>query len=113
MPKHLTETQAANVYAPKADPTFTGTVSGVTKSHVGLGNADNTSDVSKPISTIQQTALDLKAPKAAPVFTGTVEASTGDFEAATVGKSLVVKSPDGTRYRVTVANGGALSTVAI
>jgi hypothetical protein len=35
------------VFAAKADlesPTFTGTVSGVTKSMVGLGNVDNTSD---------------------------------------------------------------------
>lgn len=33
----------------------------VTKSQVGLGNVDNTSDVNKPISTLTQTALDLKA----------------------------------------------------
>jgi hypothetical protein len=34
----------------------------VTKSDIGLGNVDNTSDVSKPVSTAQQTALDVKAP---------------------------------------------------
>jgi hypothetical protein len=44
-----------------ASPTFTGTVSGITKSMVGLGNVDNTSDASKPVSTATQTALDLKA----------------------------------------------------
>jgi hypothetical protein len=32
----------------------------VTKTQVGLGNADNTSDVNKPVSTATQTALDLK-----------------------------------------------------
>lgn len=32
----------------------------VTKSEVGLGNVDNTSDVNKPVSTAQQTALNLK-----------------------------------------------------
>lgn len=32
----------------------------VTKEQVGLGNADNTSDVDKPVSTAQQTALDAK-----------------------------------------------------
>lgn len=32
----------------------------VTKAQVGLGNADNTSDLNKPISTATQTALDLK-----------------------------------------------------
>jgi hypothetical protein len=39
---------------------------------VDLGNADNTSDVNKPVSTAQQTALDLKANLASPTFTGTV-----------------------------------------
>lgn len=33
---------------------------GVTKTQVGLGNADNTSDADKPISKAQQTALNLK-----------------------------------------------------
>lgn len=47
--------------APLASPTFTGTVSGVTKSMVGLGNVDNTTDLNKPISTATQSALDLKA----------------------------------------------------
>jgi len=32
-----------------------------TKSDIGLGDADNTTDVDKPVSTAQQTALDLKA----------------------------------------------------
>lgn len=32
----------------------------ITKSNIGLGNADNTSDANKPISTAQQAALDLK-----------------------------------------------------
>lgn len=47
-----------------------------TKSMVGLGNVDNTSDASKPISTATQTALDLKAPIASPTFTGTVSGIT-------------------------------------
>lgn len=33
----------------------------ITKSSIGLGNVDNTSDADKPVSTAQQTALDLKA----------------------------------------------------
>ncbi|NCB66834.1 MAG: hypothetical protein EOM48_11815, partial [Bacilli bacterium] len=36
---------------------------GVTKLQVGLGNVDNTSDADKPVSTAQQTALNLKADK--------------------------------------------------
>jgi hypothetical protein len=46
--------------APINSPAFTGTVSGVTKSMVDLGNVDNTSDVNKPVSLAAQTALDLK-----------------------------------------------------
>ena len=62
--------------APIANPTFTGTVAGITKSMVGLGNVDNTTDAGKPISTATQTALDLKAPLANPTFTGTVSGVT-------------------------------------
>jgi hypothetical protein len=47
---------AVDLKAPIASPTFTGTVSGVTKSMVGLGNVDNTSDANKPVSTAQATA---------------------------------------------------------
>lgn len=39
-----------------ANPTFTGTVAGITKTMVGLSNADNTSDVNKPVSTAQAAA---------------------------------------------------------
>lgn len=41
----------------------------VTKTQVGLGNVDNTSDANKPVSIAQQTALDLKSPLASPTFT--------------------------------------------
>lgn len=58
--------------APINNPTFTGTVSGITSSMVGLSNVDNTSDLNKPISTATQTALDLKSPINNPTFTGTV-----------------------------------------
>jgi len=51
---------ALDLKAPIADPTFTGTVSGISKTMVGLSNVDNTSDTAKPISTDTQTALDLK-----------------------------------------------------
>lgn len=69
-------TGAEALLAPKASPTFTGTVSGITKSMVGLGSVDNTSDAGKPVSTAQQTALDLKANLAGPTFTGTVAGIT-------------------------------------
>lgn len=53
----------------------------VTKAQVGLSAADNTSDANKPVSTAQQTALNLKANLASPTFTGTV----GGITAAMVG----------------------------
>ena len=46
------------------------------KADVGLGSADNTSDANKPVSTAQQTALDLKSNLASPTFTGTVTIPT-------------------------------------
>ena len=75
--------------APLASPTFTGTVSGVTASMVGLGNVTNTSDASKPVSTAQQTALDLKANLASPTFTGTV---TGSFSGPLTGNAATATS---------------------
>jgi len=63
--------------APIASPTFTGTVSGITKTMVGLGSVDNTTDANKPVSTATQTALDLKSPIASPTFTGTVTIPSG------------------------------------
>ena len=48
----------------------------LTSADVGLGNASNTSDANKPISTATQTALDLKSPLASPTFTGTVSGIT-------------------------------------
>jgi len=70
-----------------ASPTFTGTVTiptgasitaptGLVKGDVGLGSVDNTSDTNKPVSTAQQTALDLKANLASPALTGTPTAPT-------------------------------------
>lgn len=62
--------------APIANPTFTGTVNGITKAMVGLGSVDNTADTAKPVSTAQQTALNLKANLASPTFTGNVTVPT-------------------------------------
>ncbi len=48
----------------------------LTKSDIGLGNVDNTSDANKPVSTAGQNALDLKANLASPTFTGTPISTT-------------------------------------
>lgn len=47
--------------APLNSPAFTGTPTGITKVHVGLGSVDNTADSAKPVSGPVQTALNLKA----------------------------------------------------
>lgn len=61
----------------------TGTVV-LAKTDVGLGNVDNTSDVNKPVSTAQQTALNAKV-------------NTADYTAANiVGK--FAGTPDGTKF---------------
>ena len=52
-----TETTVNNHISNKSNP------HSVTKAQVGLGNVDNTSDLSKPVSTATQNALDLKANK--------------------------------------------------
>jgi len=57
--------------APKNDPAFTGTVTGITKAMVNLANVDNTSDANKPVSNATLTALNAKAPIVSPSFTGT------------------------------------------
>jgi hypothetical protein len=46
------------------------------KADVGLSSVDNTSDAGKPVSTAQQTALNLKADLASPTLTGTPLAPT-------------------------------------
>lgn len=69
----------SELQAPLASPTFTGTVSGITATMVGLGNVTNTSDAAKPVSTAQQAALNAKANLASPAFTGTVSGITASM----------------------------------
>ena len=53
------------------------TPTGIVKGDVGLSSVDNTADTAKPVSTAQQTALNLKANLASPTFTGTPTLPTG------------------------------------
>lgn len=68
------------------------------KGDVGLGNVDNTSDSSKPISTATQAALNLKAPLDSPALTGvptgpTATAGTNSTQLATTEFVRNNKSP--------------------
>lgn len=54
---------------------------GLTKSDVGLGNVDNTSDASKPVSTAQQTALNAKANNSTTIAGANSVAGGGDLSA--------------------------------
>lgn len=71
----------------------------LTKTDVGLSNVDNTADSAKPISTAQQTALNLKANIASPVFTGNVTGlgvATGTSFNGITGLSSVAGTANGT-----------------
>jgi hypothetical protein len=59
---NITKATVENTLVPHANNT--NNPHAVTKAQVGLGNADNTADIDKPISTATQTALNLKANKA-------------------------------------------------
>jgi hypothetical protein len=83
-----------------ASPTFTGTVGGITKAMVGLGNVDNTSDLSKPISSLTQAALDLKA------------AASHSHSVATTGADGFMSSTDKTKLDTIEANAKAAQTGA-
>ena len=61
-----------SLMAPLLNPTFSGTVAGHSKEMVTLPNVDNTSGLTKPISTATQLALNSKTPLHNPTFTGTV-----------------------------------------
>ena len=100
--------------APLASPTFTGTVSGITATMVGLGNVNNTSDANKPVSTATQTALDLKAPLASPTFTGTVTLPESTVATAMVADGAITsaKIADGTIVTADLAD-GAVATAKI
>ena len=45
--------------------------------------------------------------------TSKLEVDEGDIEVADSASGLILRSPDGTRYRITVANGSALSVAAV
>lgn len=98
-------TRTVNGHALGADVT-------VSKSDVGLGSVDNTADTAKPVSTAQQTALNLKANLASPTFTGTVSGIT----ASMVGLGNVANTAQITNVGGTspiASSGGTTPTISI
>ncbi len=93
-PNSYITSSALTPYATLASPTFTGTVSGITKTMVGLSNVDNTSDVNKPVSTATQTALNLKQNTLTNPITGT--GTTNNLSlftgTSTLGNSVIQES---------------------
>ena len=83
---------------------------GVTKAQVGLGNADNTSDANKPVSSAQQAALDAKAnkvqedwitPTLLSGFTGTVKYRKTQFGRLEIYGTITSANPiNNTEYDV-------------
>jgi hypothetical protein len=112
-PQDLTPTQAKSVLA-------------LTKSDVGLASVDNTSDLNKPISTAQQTALNLKADDTNVVHKTLTETITGDktfsgnvtlgdTTADTITVNGVIDSPNATphKLRFEYANQAAFPSAAV
>jgi len=98
--------------------TFGSTVSGLTKSMVGLGNVDNTSDVNKPVSTAQQAALDLKLNLSGGTLTGALGLSaaapiiqfTETDQSGAAGKFRMVFDANAGRFDKNTATAGDYST---
>jgi hypothetical protein len=82
------------------------TPTGIVKGDVGLGNVDNTADSAKPVSTAQQTALNLKANLISPSFTtpslGDATATTqaaGDNDTSVATTAFVQQAVPNSSYR--------------
>lgn len=89
---YLSKQAAEETYATKTElSAHTGNTSnphGVTKSQVGLGNVDNTSDVNKPVSTATQTELDKKLDKTEAATTYATQAAVANKVDKVSGKGL-------------------------
>lgn len=93
------------------------------KGDVGLGNVDNTSDTSKPVSTATQTALDAKEPSLVPTASKTAgytavngdyvlcDATGGGFTitlpAAAANRFIGVKKTDSSANLITITRAGS------
>jgi|GEM_PF-7013579 len=101
-----TVTTELNLRAPLDSPTFTGIVSGIDASMVGLGDVDNTADADKPVSNAQQTALDAKAIRAeVSADTMTLKGLIDGKQASIIGAATTITSADLTANRALLSDG--------
>jgi hypothetical protein len=110
---YATSTQGANADSHAGN---TSNPHSVSKTQVGLGSVDNTSDASKPVSTAQQTALNLKANLASPTFTGTVSGITAAMVGAPAGSGTSTGTNTGDETTTTIGallNGATSKTTPV
>ena len=96
-------TDTTSGYATQSD--VQSAISGITKTTIGLGNVDNTSDANKPVSAAQQTALDSKTNTSMVAY---VESSTTATKRYEIGDQFIL---NGALYTATaiIANGGTIT----
>lgn len=110
---------ALNLKAPLASPTFTGTVTGVTKAMVGLTNTDNTSDATKnaAAATLTNKRLAPRINTVASTATLTIDADTTDHQRVTaLAEALTIAAPigtlvDGQRLIIRIKDNGIARTL--
>ena len=111
------KSEAITAAGSAADTKVSNAVAALTKSSVGLGNVDNTTDANKPVSTATQTALNLKADLSGPTFTGTVvlpsTTSIGNVSATEIGYVDGVTSAIQTQIDSKLALAGGTMTGAL
>lgn len=81
----------------------------INKNTIGLGNVDNTSDLNKPVSTAQQTAINTAvAPKTDKTIIASVESTDTASKTYTTGKQFI--RSDGKLYKATttINSGGTI-----
>jgi hypothetical protein len=85
--------------APKASPTFTGTVAGITATMVGLGNVDNTSNATERAATATLTNKRINKRTSTTTSTATLTPSFANYDVYTLtaqAADLTIANPTGT-----------------
>jgi hypothetical protein len=85
-----------------------------TKAQVGLGNVDNTADTAKPVSTAQQTALDLKLEQTFETVSKNLKGYPAAFNYTTgTLTSIVYTLPVGTITKTLNYTSGILTSIVL